>query len=323
MNTISKSLKTLVVFLVAVLLGGVAYAWTPPTAVPTGGNAFAPLNTSSLAQTKIGNLTLGALTVNTGAVFGGSIKIGNEAVPAPCSSTRTGSIRYNSTINNVEICNGTEWRALYTSVNSNSSGNGSITCNADKCVATCASAPTAPVTLGRNETKFCTKTGTVSGSVFGTSGGGATGNLDASINKKSFGWVAAPVNYSVICNFFERSSMIYMLSCRDNYGTYMPWATNLYAMNDDGSGTGTLACFPVYRNYTTGTTHTDADFTNINCTGNKNYAMYTSNTCTGPTTQMHCYEETNSSNTHYNVRNNVPLNFGSFPENWTSVDTNF
>lgn len=320
MNTISKSLKTLVVFLVAVLLGGVAYAWTPPTVAPPNPvpGVTSPINTSSLAQTKIGDLTVRALTVNTGAVFGGSIKIGNEAVPVPCSSTRTGSIRYNATINNVEICNGTEWRSLYTSVTSNSSGNGSITCNADKCVATCA-ADGSTVTLARNQTKFCTKTGTATSNVWGTSGG----YLNASINKKNFGWVNTPVNYSVICDFFERASWVYMRNCRDNYGTGMPSSINLYTKGFTWDGTP--SCTPRYRNYTTGTTHTEADFTNINCTssGNATALVYTNSTCTGPTTRMYCFEEMNTNNTHYQVRNNVPLNFGTFPENWTSVNTNF
>lgn len=321
MNTINTSLKTLVILLVTVLLCGVAYAWTPPTVAPPNPvpGVTSPINTSSLAQTKVGNLTVGALNVTNRAIFGGSIKIGNEAVPIPCSSTSTGSIRYNTTINNVEICNGTEWRALYTSVTSNSSGTGLITCNADKCVATCA-ADGSTVTLARNQTKFCTKTGTATSNVWGTSGG----YLNASINKKNFGWVAAAVNYSVTCNFFERSSWVFMLNCRDNYGSGMPSSINLYTLQPDWN-TGANVCTPTYRNYTTGTTHTEADFTNINCTssGNTTALVYTNSTCTGPTTRMYCFEETDTSNTKYQVRNNVVLSFGSFPENWTSVDTNF
>lgn len=322
MNIISTSLKTIVIFLVTALFFGVAYAWFPPTATPPNPvpGVTSPINTSSFAQTKMGNLTLGSLTVNAGAIFGGSIRIGNESTPVPCSSTNTGSIHYNANINNVEICNGTEWRALYTSVTSNSSGTGLITCNADKCVATCA-ADGSVVTLARNQTKFCTKTGTATSNVWGTSGG----YLNASVNKKSFGWVVAPVNYAVVCDFFERASWVFMLNCRDNYGAGMPSSTNLYTLQPDWSGTGTNICTPTYNNYTTGTTHTDADFTNINCTssGNATALAYTNSTCTGPTTRVYCYENTNTSNTKYQVRNGVTLNFGSFPDNWTSVDTNF
>ena len=115
-----------------------------------------------------------------------------------------------------------------------------------------------------------------------------------------------------------------MLNCRDNYGSGMPSSINLYTLQQDWN-TGANVCIPTYRNYTTGTIHTEADFTNINCTssGNRTALVYTNSTCTGPTTRMYCLEETDTSNTKYQVRNNVVLSFGSFPENWTSVDTNF
>lgn len=293
------------------------YAWMPPSAPPTGGNSAAPLNTSSVAQTKIGRLTLNALTVL------GSIKIGGDTTT--CTSANAGTIRYNTTINNLEICNSTAWKALYTYTTSNSSGSGLFTCNADKCVATCAG--TNVVTLGRNETRFCTKAGTASGNVFGTSGGGSNGYLNATINKKNSGWVGAPTDYFVRCNFFERASNIYMLNCRDNYGTAVPWTTSYYTLQPDWSGMGTTVCTPTHRNYSAGTIHADADFSNINCTSGRNmgtlYGVYANSSCTTVASQMNCFEETDTNNTKYGVRNGVTLNFGNFPENWSSVDTTF
>lgn len=326
MNTIRELFKTLALLVVAIFLIGIAYAWTEPTVSPPNPNpgTSSPLNTSSIAQTKAGNLVINALgisntannalTVTGGGIFGGGIKVGND--PASCSSTYAGSIRYNSTISNMEICNGSEWKGLYTVTTSNSSGTGSFTCNADKCVATCANTD---VTLARNQTKFCTTTGTATRNVWGTSGG----YLNASVNKKNSGWVDTPVNYSVTCDFFERASYVYMLNCRDNYGAAIPWSTSLYNLTIDWDGT--RYCTASYRNYTGGTAHAEADFSNINCTssGNRTADVYPNSSCSGATTRIQCLEATDTNNTKYQVRNGVVLNFGSFPSNWSSIDTNF
>lgn len=61
-NQIFSSLK--VIALAVVLSFGLSYvyAWTAPTATPPTGNVSAPLNTSGIAQTKTGGLTVGELT---------------------------------------------------------------------------------------------------------------------------------------------------------------------------------------------------------------------------------------------------------------------
>lgn len=324
MDIIRESLKVIILSVAAILLVGIAYAWTEPTVLPPNPNpgTASPLTTSAVAQTKAGNLTINALgvsntasnalTVVGGAIFGGVVKIGSDSV-ATCSLASAGSMRYNSAGNSMELCDGLMWKSFYAVSTSTSTGSGNFTCDADKCVATCA-ADNSVVTLGRNQSRFCTTTGTATSNVWGTSGG----YLNASINKKNSGWINAPVNYSVICNFFERGSWVYMLNCRDNYGTAVPWSANLSA------GIFADMCY-TYRNYTNGPNHADVDFSNVNCTsrGNATTLVNTNNSCTGPTTRIYCREATDTSNTKYQVRNNVALNFGSFPANWSSVNTNF
>lgn len=88
MNTITQSLK--IILLAVVLSLGIshAFAWVSPTVAPTGGNdSMAPLNTSNNDQVKNGNLFLNALGVtNTapnalsvlgGGYFGGDIEVAN------------------------------------------------------------------------------------------------------------------------------------------------------------------------------------------------------------------------------------------------------
>ena len=62
-----------VLLCVAVLIprGQARSAWTPPTTPPPGGNVAAPLNTSSTAQTKQGDLTLGGdfLKMSLGSIY--------------------------------------------------------------------------------------------------------------------------------------------------------------------------------------------------------------------------------------------------------------
>ena len=53
----------------AVLLVGIAHAWTAPTVAPTGGNTPAPLNTSTIQQTKPGILGVQTLIAAAGGVI--------------------------------------------------------------------------------------------------------------------------------------------------------------------------------------------------------------------------------------------------------------
>lgn len=60
------SKKTLITFFVGLIIGSVTltYAgWSAPTATPPNGNTPAPINVSSLAQDKLGVLTVGGLGV--------------------------------------------------------------------------------------------------------------------------------------------------------------------------------------------------------------------------------------------------------------------
>lgn len=47
------------------------YAWTAPSTTPPGGNVSAPINTSVTAQTRVGGLTVGGLTLPAGSTITG------------------------------------------------------------------------------------------------------------------------------------------------------------------------------------------------------------------------------------------------------------
>ena len=62
-------------------------AWSGPTATPPGGNVAPPINTSSTAQTKTGDLTVSGLTSDVLSVLGnssivGKLRIGTSGTPA-------------------------------------------------------------------------------------------------------------------------------------------------------------------------------------------------------------------------------------------------
>lgn len=76
-NLSSLTIKTMIALVAVVAIATFTYAWTAPTALPTGGNVPAPVNTGTFAQTKLssftvnpGNLTAkGSLFQNTGNVI--------------------------------------------------------------------------------------------------------------------------------------------------------------------------------------------------------------------------------------------------------------
>lgn len=82
-----------------------AEAWTNPTSPAPGGNLPGPINTGVFNQVK--NAGLG-LTGNL--VVGGNTKLGNAA--ATCNATIAGTIRYNTTLKCVELCDGTAWTCV-------------------------------------------------------------------------------------------------------------------------------------------------------------------------------------------------------------------
>ena len=68
-----------IVVLGALLSVGVSYAsWLGPTQAPPGGNAFAPINTTSSGQTKGGSLGLGGLIVGGTSFFADKVAVGGQ-----------------------------------------------------------------------------------------------------------------------------------------------------------------------------------------------------------------------------------------------------
>lgn len=103
-------------------------AFTAPTVAPPGADAYAPLHTSSDAQSKVGGLLLNTGGATNGLLvqFGnvgigtispaakldvtGEVKFGNTS--ATCDAAHEGQQRYNSTSKGMEFCNGTVWGSM-------------------------------------------------------------------------------------------------------------------------------------------------------------------------------------------------------------------
>lgn len=99
-------------------------AWTAPSASAPSGNVAAPINVGTTDQVKNAGLSVNALAVfgneyvqnalGIGTVspqvaldVNGTVKIGNAG--EVCQSVTAGAIRYNSTSNIMEYCNGAQW----------------------------------------------------------------------------------------------------------------------------------------------------------------------------------------------------------------------
>jgi hypothetical protein len=77
-NRVSYWAKVIVLGLIVGLGMQIAFAWTTPTSAPPGGNVSGPITTSSIQQTKLGNLILGNdLAVSRNAVLGGYVSVSN------------------------------------------------------------------------------------------------------------------------------------------------------------------------------------------------------------------------------------------------------
>jgi hypothetical protein len=77
-SRVSYWTKVIVLGLIVGLGMQIAFAWTTPTSAPPGGNVSGPITTSSIQQTKLGNLILGNdLAVSRNAVLGGYVSVSN------------------------------------------------------------------------------------------------------------------------------------------------------------------------------------------------------------------------------------------------------
>ena len=150
---------TLFILFVGLLGTSLLQAWTGPTGTAPGSNVAAPINAGAIDQVKNAGLSINALTVFGSAYIqnklgignpspavsldvNGTIKIGNAG--ELCQAVSAGAVRYNSTSNTMEYCNGTVWGPFSQPV-SNSMTIASNTYNYNLYVA--AGSPPTPVTL--------------------------------------------------------------------------------------------------------------------------------------------------------------------------------
>lgn len=68
-HTILQTLKIATLALVLSFGLSYVYAWTAPTATPPSSNVAAPINVSSTAQTKTGDLTISGKTNTSGGLI--------------------------------------------------------------------------------------------------------------------------------------------------------------------------------------------------------------------------------------------------------------
>lgn len=114
----------------ALLATSLVYAWTGPTAFPPGNNVDAPINVGTTSQIKDGTIGVNGLGVfgdtyiedklGVGVVSPvvaietlGTLKIGSGG--EVCQSVTEGAVRYNTTDNSVEFCDGVSWSSLSSS----------------------------------------------------------------------------------------------------------------------------------------------------------------------------------------------------------------
>ena len=86
---IVRGLKLLSLSLLIGLTTSAVFAWTSPTAAPTGGNTPAPLNVSSASQTKAGSLRLGGVRTSLSSYI-------NFASTADLTATPYGTTNFNA-----------------------------------------------------------------------------------------------------------------------------------------------------------------------------------------------------------------------------------
>ena len=125
------SLKNLFAYLFILFIGLLAatalQAWTGPTATAPAGNVSAPINVGTTNQVKNAGLSVNALTVFGSQYIQTALGIGRQSPVVAldvngtmrlanggevCQAVTEGSIRYNSTSQTMEYCNGTAWGAL-------------------------------------------------------------------------------------------------------------------------------------------------------------------------------------------------------------------
>jgi hypothetical protein len=144
---------------IGLFAASVLSAWTGPTGTAPGSNVTAPINAGTVDQVKNAGLSVNAFTVfgsqyiqnklgiatATPAValdVNGTIKVGNAG--EVCQSVTAGAIRYNSSSNKIQYCNGTVWGPIAEAPSTN------LTIASDATnynIFTAAGSPTSAVTL--------------------------------------------------------------------------------------------------------------------------------------------------------------------------------
>ncbi len=125
--TFRQFFATLFLLFVGLFAASALSAWAGPTAMPPSGNVAAPINVGTTDQVKNAGLS-----VNSFAVFGsqyiqdklgigrpspvvpldvnGTIRIANSG--EVCQAVTEGAVRYNSSSQVLQLCDGTNWRTL-------------------------------------------------------------------------------------------------------------------------------------------------------------------------------------------------------------------
>ena len=119
--------------LACVALGATSLsAWTAPGSTPPNGNVSAPVNIGTTDQVKNGGLSVNTLLVSGNAAIyrsgvttklginkqnplvpldvNGTIKVGNTN--ELCQAVSEGAIRYNTSLKQIEFCDGIDWRGF-------------------------------------------------------------------------------------------------------------------------------------------------------------------------------------------------------------------
>ena len=134
MKLLSETLQTVKIIILALILTtGISYvfAWTGPIQGPPNGNTPAPINVGTTNQVKNAGLGINALSVFGDGYLSGDFGIGTSSPFAKldvvggikfgydsddCDGSKAGTTRYNFSEARLELCDGSEWSNIGSTV---------------------------------------------------------------------------------------------------------------------------------------------------------------------------------------------------------------
>ena len=148
--------SSLFILFVGLLAASALSAWTGPTAAAPAGNVAAPINVGTTDQVKNAGISVNSLAVFGSQYIQDKLGIGRSSPVVPldvngtiriansgevCQAVTEGAVRYNSSTQVLQLCDGTNWRTITLS-SPPSTKRIFLTSNTGTCGANCWTVPT-------------------------------------------------------------------------------------------------------------------------------------------------------------------------------------